>query len=159
DERRHARFHGRDDPELARRRLDAEMKTTVYSRPPLVARGARAAWLAYWGALRAYHRYEVEGFEHLEGPAALLVGYHGRPIAHDLCMLTVTIHERLGYLPHGVIHAAFGEAPVLRDVVDGLGFVTGDGPRVAEAVARGEHILVQPGGTREGCRSFRHRYE
>jgi hypothetical protein len=125
----------------------------------LVARGARAAWLAYWRAMRAYHRYDVEGLEHLDGPAALLVGYHGRPLAHDLCMLTVTIHERLGYLPHGVIHGFFGEAPLFRSLVDGLGFVTGDGPRVAEAVARGEHLLVQPGGTREGCRSFRHRHE
>jgi hypothetical protein len=26
-------------------------------------------------------------------------------------------------------------------------------------VADREHVLVQPGGTREGCRSFRHRYE
>jgi hypothetical protein len=26
-------------------------------------------------------------------------------------------------------------------------------------VAQGEHLLVQPGGTREGCRSFRQRYE
>jgi hypothetical protein len=124
-----------------------------------LSRAVRATWLSYWSAMRIYHRYEVRGFEHLEGPPALLVGYHGRPLAYDLCMLTVTVHERLGYLPHGVIHGFLGGAPLLRSLADGLGFVTGDGPAVAEAVARGEHILVQPGGTREGCRSFRHRYE
>ena len=30
---------------------------------------------------------------------------------------------------------------------------------VAALVLAAEHILVQPGGTREGCRSFRHRYQ
>ncbi len=123
-----------------------------------VARGTRAAWLSFWRAMRIYHRYEVRGFEHLEGPAALLVGYHGRPLAHDLCMLTVTVHDRFGYLPHGIIHRFLGEAPVLRSFSTGLGFVTSDGPAITEAIARGEHVLVQPGGTREGCRSFRHRH-
>lgn len=119
----------------------------------------RRAWVAAWGAMRRYHRYEVEGFELLERTSpALLVGYHGRPIAHDLCMLTVTVYERLGYLPHGVIHGAFGAHPALRRAVDDLGFVTGDGEAIAAAVARGEHVMVQPGGTREGCRSARHRH-
>ncbi len=121
---------------------------------------SRRAWIAFWGAMRRYHRYEVEGFEHLRDTApALLVGYHGRPIAHDLCMLTVTVHERLGYLPHGVIHGYFGHNPTLRRAVDDLGFVTGDGDAIAAAVARREHVLVQPGGTREGCRSALHRHE
>jgi 1-acyl-sn-glycerol-3-phosphate acyltransferase len=125
-----------------------------------VARVPEAGWLAFFRAARAYHRYEVRGLERLTRPgAALIVGYHGRPIAYDLCMLTVTLHEALGYLPHGIIHGYFGHQPVLKWIVDGLGFVTGDGAAVEAAVARGEHVLVQPGGTREGCRSFRHRYE
>jgi 1-acyl-sn-glycerol-3-phosphate acyltransferase len=119
-----------------------------------------ASWLAFWRALRVYHRYEVEGLPILARPGpALVVGYHGRPIAYDLCMLTVTLYERLGYMPHGVIHGAFERQPVLKWLIDGLGFVTGDGEGMAAAVARGELILVQPGGTREGCRSFRHRYQ
>ncbi|RJS14749.1 acyltransferase [Corallococcus sp. H22C18031201] len=118
-----------------------------------------AAWLRAFGLLRRYHRYDVVNLEPLLRPGAkLIVGYHGRPLALDLCMLTVTLHERLGYLPHGIAHGAFGALPGMRRVADGLGFVTGDDPRLAEAVARGEHVLVQPGGTREGCRSFRHRY-
>lgn len=119
------------------------------------------AWLRLFGAMRAYHRYEIEGLSRileLRRPA-LLVGYHGRPIAYDLCMLGVTLHERLGYLPHGIVHGAVDQQPVMKWVADGLGFVTGDGPAVIEAVRRGEHLCVQPGGTREGCRSFRRRYE
>lgn len=121
---------------------------------------SRAAWLTLWRTLRAWHRYEVHGLENLAGGrAALLVGYHGRPLAFDMCMLTTVIHERLGYLPHGIIHGYFGANRALRRFIDGLGFVTGDGPELARAVERGEHILVQPGGTREGCRSFRERYQ
>jgi 1-acyl-sn-glycerol-3-phosphate acyltransferase len=120
----------------------------------------RWAWLRFWGALRVYHRFEVRGIERLDGiGAALLVGYHGRPIAHDMCMLSVTIHERYGYVPHGVVHAAVERSRVMKWVSDDLGFVTGDGAAVEEAVRRGELLAVQPGGTREGCRSFRHRYE
>lgn len=120
----------------------------------------RRAWLAFWGAWRRYHRYEVRGIEHLDGPGArLIVGYHGRPIAYDLCMLSVTLNERLGYLPHGIAHRYAGENALLRWVLDDLGFVTGDGDAIARAVVAGEHIAVQPGGTREGCRSHAHRYE
>jgi 1-acyl-sn-glycerol-3-phosphate acyltransferase len=119
-----------------------------------------ATWLAAFRVLRAWHRYEVQGLETLLQPGAkLIVAYHGRPVALDQCMLTVSLHERLGYLPHGIIHGYFGQNRLLRRWIDGLGFVTGDGPELAEAVARGEHVLVQPGGTREGCRSFRHRYQ
>jgi hypothetical protein len=117
------------------------------------------SWLALFSAMRRYHRYEILGLDRLLRPdACLLVGYHGKPIAYDLCMLTVTLHERLGYLPHGVVHGAVEDEPVMRWVSSSLGFVTGDGEAVAQAVARGEHVLVQPGGTREGCRSSRHKY-
>jgi hypothetical protein len=119
-----------------------------------------AVWLAAFRALRIWHRYEIIGLEPLLQPGAkLIVAYHGRPLALDQCMLTVTLYERLGYLPHGIIHGAFDQLRGLRWLSDGLGFVTGDGAELTEVVARGEHILVQPGGTREGCRSFRHRYQ
>jgi hypothetical protein len=123
-----------------------------------VARWALASWLALWRKMRIYHRYEVQGFEALEEPgAALLVGYHGQGLAFDQCMLSVSIYERLGYLPHGFINR-LTDLPLLRRVADGLGFVTGDGPAIAAAVARGEHIMVQPGGTREACRGLGQRY-
>lgn len=113
---------------------------------------ALQAWLTYWGAVARLHRYEVTHLEPLlQGTPCLIVGYHGRPIAWDMCMLTVELHRRLGYLPHGIIHGGLAKGP-MADFVDGLGFVTADGPDLAAAVARGEHILVTPGGTHEGCR-------
>lgn len=118
------------------------------------------AWLTFWRGMQTYHRYRVHGIEKLDGRRAmLLVAYHGRPIAHDQCMLSVSLYDRLGYMVHGVTHHAVRTNRLMRWVTDGLGFVTQDGPEVAAAVAAGEHIAVQPGGTREGCRSFRHRYE
>jgi hypothetical protein len=120
---------------------------------------ARAAWLGYWRAMRAWHRYSVEGEAHLDRPgAALIVGYHGRPIAHDLCMLQSWRHERTGDFPVAVMHGAAADLPVLPALLEGMRFLTGGGEAFAAAVARGEKILVTPGGTREGCRSFRHRY-
>lgn len=129
--------------------------------PALTAGGVPLAlWLGYWRAMARYHRYEVEGIERLDGPGgALIVGYHGRPVAWDLCMLSTRIHERAGYLPHGVFHGFFGHNPALRWFIDGLGAVSGDDERLGDVLARGEHLIVLPGGTREGLRSFRHRYE
>ncbi len=118
-----------------------------------------AVWLNTWRFWRGYHRYEVEGFEHLEsGRASLIVGYHGRPLAVDMCILGVEAYERLGYLPHGIIHGYFGLNPALKWFIDGLGFVTGDDGSLQAAVDRGEHIVTVPGGVREGCRSWRERY-
>jgi 1-acyl-sn-glycerol-3-phosphate acyltransferase len=125
---------------------------------------ARTAWFTYWDLMRGYHRFEVRGLSHLDqaGPA-LVVGYHGRPIAHDLCMLQALLHERRGRggavpEPRPILHEAFERLPVLRWLVEGVGFVTGDGEALARTVARGDPVIVTPGGTREGCRSSRERY-
>ncbi len=119
----------------------------------------RAVWCTYWRFWQRYHRYTVEGLHHLDGERAMLIaGYHGRPLAYDMCMLTVAIHDRLGYLPHGIVHRGLKTLPRLKAFTDALGFVTDDGDAVAAAVARGEHVVVTPGGGQEGCRSMLQRY-
>ncbi len=121
--------------------------------------GARDAWLGYWRFWQWYHRYGVDGLEHLDGPGAkLIVGYHGRPLAYDMCMLTVALYDRYGYLPHGVVHRGLESWPSIKRHVDAMGFVTRDGPDLAAAIDRGEHIVVTPGGGQEGCRSVCQRY-
>lgn len=112
-------------------------------------------WLAYWRWWRLYHRYTVEGLEHLDGRRArVIAGYHGRPLAYDMCMLTVTLYERLGYMPHGTVHRGVRHVPPMHWLARGLGFVIEDGQELADAVARGEHVVVTPGGGEEGCRRF-----
>lgn len=117
------------------------------------------AWyVANFTLAAKYHRYEVEGIDKLlQGQAYMIVGYHGRPIAWDVLFLGAEIYRRCGYLPHGLIHSAFKAGPVKKFTED-LGFVFGDSPELPAAIARGEHMLVAPGGTREGCRDFKHRY-
>lgn len=118
-----------------------------------------AWWLGYWRMSQLYHRYTVEGLHHLDGKRSMLiVGYHGRPLAFDMCMLTVALHDRLGYLPHGVVHRSMAQSPLLSWSNDALGFVTGDGEGMRRAIAKGEHIMTTPGGGLEGCRNFLQRY-
>lgn len=120
---------------------------------------ARTIWMGYWRAMRRWHRYRVEGVDRLLAPGpALIVGYHGRPIAHDLCMLQTLLWDEHRVLPRAVMHATAAEVPFLREVTLGMEFVTGDGESMARAVAEGAKIIVTPGGTREGCRSVRDRY-
>ncbi len=117
------------------------------------------AWLTVWRCMRAYHRFEVDGFETLSAPgAALVVGYHARGWAIDLCILTVEVYERLGYLPHAIFHESIGQLPVFRTLLGALGGVTGNDPALDAAVARGEHVMVLPGGGREAFRSVCQRY-
>ena len=114
-----------------------------------------ALWLPYWRFWMRYHRYTVVGLEHLDGPhAKLIAGYHGRGIAWDMCMINIAIYDRLHYMPHSMLHRAIAYVPWWRWLADGLGFYIGDGPDLAAAVARGEHIIITPGGADEGCRRW-----
>jgi hypothetical protein len=115
----------------------------------------RQAWLAYWRYRRRYHRYSVEGLEHLlVDEPRLIAGYHGRPLAYDMCILTVELYERLGYLPHGMVHRGVDLIPPMRWLKEALGFVVTDGPDLEAAVRRGEHLVTTPGGGEEGCRRY-----
>ncbi len=120
---------------------------------------AARLWIGYWRMMMRYHRYEVEGLEHLDsGGPYLVVGYHGRPIAHAMCMFTVAVWERLGYIPHGVMHAGFEKNRALNWITEGIGFVY-PGAAMDRVVEAGEHLVTLPGGTREGCRSVLSRHQ
>ena len=124
------------------------------------ANAARRAWLGYWNVMRQYHRYQVVGLDNLlRCRPALIVGYHGRPIAHDLCLLQAMLAAREGRHPRAIMHRAATSIPVFRHLVEGMDFLLDDGPEMAAAVANGDHIIVTPGGTREGCRSRRYRHQ
>lgn len=115
----------------------------------------RAWWWADWTWRQWWHRYEVEGAEHLLAPgAAMIVGYHGRPSAHDLCMLQLWLARRHGVVTHAIMHEGVRNVPVLRHVIEGMDFLTGDDEAFVAAVAAGRKIIITPGGTREGYRPF-----
>ncbi|MBM4365034.1 MAG: 1-acyl-sn-glycerol-3-phosphate acyltransferase [Deltaproteobacteria bacterium] len=116
-------------------------------------------WKRSWEFRRLWHRYRVEGMEHFHAVGgALMVGYHGRPVAHDLCMLQVGL-LREGVRTHAVMHEVAKTLPVVRHALGPMGFVFGDGPEVEAALAEGRKIIVTPGGTRESARRHDVRYQ
>lgn len=125
---------------------------------PPAARRARAAWTGWWRTMRRYHRYRVVGLERLEEVRpALIVGYHGRPVAHDLIMLQDLCLETTGRMPRALFHEAGGALPGFRDLVRGMEFLT-DAEGIRRSIAEGVSVIVTPGGTREGCRPSTDRY-
>lgn len=122
----------------------------------------RNGYLAGLRAFGWYFRYETEGYEHvLEGPSALLVGYHGRPFAWDLGLLSLRIHDDLGEYPRPFTLKTLGKLPFYRQLAEGFGAMY-DAPNddeLARIRTRGLHLQVMPGGLREALRPFWRAYE
>lgn len=115
-------------------------------------------WRSWFAFARRYHRYSVRNFEVLTGAEPfLVVGYHGRPVAYDMIMLLEEARER-GLPPHPIVHGLFDSNAMLRRFQEDMGMVSGDSAALQEALDRGEHIYVTPGGTREGSRPSWIRY-
>lgn len=114
---------------------------------------ALRVWLATMGAWKRYFRYTVEGLEHLAShDAQIVVGYHGRPLAYDLFMLGAEVYRQQGYLPLAIVHRDFMRVPGTRWLVEGLEWSVGRGPELELAIEQGRHVILAPGGTREGAR-------
>lgn len=121
--------------------------------------GGRLLWLAWGAALRRWHRYDVRGIEHLDGPGPrLILGYHGRFMAFDLIILNHELWRRKGQLPVSIMHRYTGKNPALRWLNEGLESATGDGPEMRAAVDGGRDIVLLPGGNREANRSHSQQY-
>lgn len=117
------------------------------------------AWCAAMELAARYFRYTVEGFEHLRTPGPkLIVGYHGRPIAWDIVILSARIYRELGHVPAAVAHKTLFQLPVARQLFEGLGAIADDQGELGRALAEGRHVIVTPGGELELSRSFRDRY-
>lgn len=104
-----------------------------------------------------YFRYELEGFEIIESAEpSLIVAYHGGPWTFDLFMLATRMHDELGYFPRAVWHPLWWRVPGVRDAVVELGGIPGrpSDDEMADLRARGQHLVIAPGGTREGLRPF-----
>ncbi len=119
------------------------------------------AWLAMFRAFSRYFRFQCEGFEHLRGPPSLIVGYHGSPFPVDVFMLSVKIYDELGYMLPAIWLRAWGQLPLLRNMVPALDGYLGEPSAEAmqKLVRDGKHLVVLPGGSREGLRPFWRRYQ
>jgi 1-acyl-sn-glycerol-3-phosphate acyltransferase len=124
------------------------------------SRSTTAHWLATMAAWKRWFGYTVEGLEHLRThECKIVVGYHGRPLAWDLFLLGAEIHREQGYLPLALVHRDFMKWPYLRWLTEGLVWSTGQGPVLDDAIAKGRHVILAPGGEREGLRPGWVRYQ
>jgi 1-acyl-sn-glycerol-3-phosphate acyltransferase len=106
---------------------------------------------------RRYFRFEIDGFDVLrETESSLIVAYHGGPWTFDLWMLGDRMHDELGYFPRAVWHWLWWTIPGLREAVTELGGLRAapTEEEMVELKARGEHLIVAPGGMREAMRPF-----
>lgn len=106
---------------------------------------------------RRWFRFETENFDVLRRTqTSLVVAYHGGPWTFDLWLLGDRMRAELGYFPRAIWHRLWWEVPGLRAAVGELGGLraapTSD--EVDELKARGEHLVVAPGGMREAMRPF-----
>jgi 1-acyl-sn-glycerol-3-phosphate acyltransferase len=117
-------------------------------------------WLGTFRFFSRYFRFECEGFDNLRGRPALIVGYHGSPFPVDVFMLSVRVHDELGYMLPAIWLRTWGQLPILRQMVVALsGFLGEPGPdEMRTLVDTGKHLVVLPGGSREALRPFWRRY-
>jgi hypothetical protein len=125
----------------------------------LLAFAARKAWTGYWQLMRHYHRFEVHGLAPLlkTRGSAVLAGYHGKPGARDMIMLQILLLREYGEMSRAIIHDAAFFLPGLREMGEGMLLIDRDKAAIAAAVARGEKLVVTPGGIAEAWGSFRDR--
>ncbi len=112
---------------------------------------------ATFRAWRRYFRFETEGFDVLrETETSLIVAYHGGPWTFDLWLLGDRMHDELGYFPRAVWHWLWWAIPGVSRAVTELGGLRGapTPDEIDELKARGEHLIVAPGGMREAMRPF-----
>ena len=87
---------------------------------------------------------------------SLIVAYHGGPWTFDLWLLGDRMHDELGYFPRAVWHRLWWALPGLS--VGGARARRparrADASEMDELKARGEHLIVAPGGMREAMRPF-----
>jgi 1-acyl-sn-glycerol-3-phosphate acyltransferase len=116
-----------------------------------------------WNPLMDYwFRMEVEGWENLPDPPALLIGIHsGAPFVWDAWTVGVQWWRRFGQERplHGTAHDALMAMPVLGDYFRRMGVLPAAPDSIASALAAGRDVALWPGGERDSLRPWTQRDE
>jgi 1-acyl-sn-glycerol-3-phosphate acyltransferase len=99
---------------------------------------------------------EVEGIEHLRSGPALLVANHA--FGWDVVFVMGAIRERTGRRVWALGEHLWWRVPFLRRIASALGTVDGTPENLELLLARGELVLVLPGGLREAVKPRELRY-
>jgi 1-acyl-sn-glycerol-3-phosphate acyltransferase len=114
-----------------------------------------------WNPLMDYwFRMEIEGWEKLPDPPALLVGIHsGAPFVWDAWTVGVQWWRRFGEdRPlHGTAHDALMATPLLGGYFRRMGVLPAAPDSIASALAAGRDVALWPGGEHDSLRPWTQR--
>ncbi len=116
-----------------------------------------------WNPLMDYwFRMEIEGWERLPPPPALLVGIHaGAPFVWDAWTIGVQWWRHFGRdRPlHGTAHDALMAAPGVGSYFRRMGVLPASADSISTALAEGHDVALWPGGERDSLRPWTQRDE
>jgi 1-acyl-sn-glycerol-3-phosphate acyltransferase len=116
-----------------------------------------------WNPLMDYwFRMEIEGWEHLPDPPALLVGIHsGAPFVWDAWTVGIQWWRRFGpdRRLHGTAHDALMAAPGVGGYFRKMGVLPAAPDSMAAALAAGHDVALWPGGEVDSLRPWTKRDE
>jgi 1-acyl-sn-glycerol-3-phosphate acyltransferase len=117
----------------------------------------------FWNPLIDYwFRMEMEGWERLPEPPALLIGIHsGAPFVWDAWTVGIQWWRRFGTdrVLHGTAHDALMAAPVIGDYFRRMGVLPAAPDSISAALAAGHDVALWPGGEIDSLRTWGERDE
>src|SRR3989440_3840977 len=115
----------------------------------------------FWNPLMDYwFRMEVEGWENLPEPPALLIGIHsGAPFVWDAWTVGVQWWRHFGSERplHGTAHDALMAAPGIGAYFRRMGVLPAAADSISGALAAGHDVALWPGGERDSLRRWTQR--
>jgi 1-acyl-sn-glycerol-3-phosphate acyltransferase len=115
----------------------------------------------FWNPLMDYwFRMEIEGWENIPAPPALLVGIHsGAPFVWDAWTIGVQWWRRFGddRPLHGTAHDALMAAPLIGNYFRKMGVIPAAPDSMATALAEGHDVALWPGGEVDSLRPWTQR--
>src|SRR5437660_155849 len=116
-----------------------------------------------WNPLMDYwFRMEVEGWEKLPDPPALLIGIHsGAPFVWDAWTVGIQWWRHFGRRRplHGTAHDALMATPLVGAYFRKMGVLPAHADSISTALAAGHDVALWPGGERDSLRPWTQRDE
>jgi 1-acyl-sn-glycerol-3-phosphate acyltransferase len=109
-----------------------------------------------------WFRMEIEGWEKLPPPPALLIGVHaGAPFVWDAWTVGFQWWRHFGdeRILHGTAHDALMAAPLLARYFRAMGVLPAAPDSISAALAAGRDVALWPGGDRDSLRKWTQRDE
>ena len=109
-------------------------------------------------ALRAYHRYEIQGLHNIPSQGPVLVVAHHSLATYDIGLLAAAIRRDLGRKPLTLVDRLIFKVPALGEFLGSIGCVEAAPAEATHLLKGGNIVIVAPGGMREALRSSQDRY-